>query len=154
MSESTHTVFGENLLIYTYQEGEVKEYPYYLSKVQAGFPSPADDYIESRLTLDSHLIAHPEATFFVRATGNSMAPTVKPNDLLIVDKSIEAQHGDIIIAAVSGDLTLKRLYHKEGIVKLLPDNPQFLPYTVTEEVDLVVWGVVIHIIHSPKVCLP
>lgn len=84
-----------------------------------------------------------------------MIPTARPNDTLIVDRSILARHGDIVIAAVDGDLTLKRLYQKDGVVKLVADNQAFLPYVLTEASELVIWGVVIHIIHTPKpLCMP
>lgn len=123
--------------------------PFYLSKVQAGFPSPGDDYIEGHLDLNQQLVPHPAATFLVRATGDSMTDAgIHSGDLLIVDKSLQAQHGKIVIAALNGELTVKRLSKVGGRVQLLPENPKYKPIDISEEQDFVIWGVVIHVIHS------
>ena len=123
--------------------------PLYASSVRAGFPSPADDYIETRLDLNSHLIKHPAATFFVTASGDSMQKAgIHSGDLLIVDKSINAAHGHIVIAALNGELTVKRLSRMNGCVRLMPENDDFQPIDITEESDLVIWGVVVYVIHS------
>lgn len=123
--------------------------PLYASHVQAGFPSPADDYIETHLDLNAHLIKHPSATFFVIASGDSMTGAgIQSGDMLIVDKSLEATHGKIIIAAIDGELTVKRLSRQAGKVKLLPENSRYGPIDITNEQDLVIWGVVTHVIHS------
>ena len=85
--------------------------PFLKFTAHAGFPSPADDYMEGKLDLNKHLIKHPTATFFVRAAGESMIKVgIHHGDILIVDRSLEAKHGKIIIAAVDGELTVKRLY--------------------------------------------
>lgn len=129
--------------------------PLYSSRVQAGFPSPADDYIEAYLDLNEHLIKHPSATFFVKAEGQSMIGAhIQPGDLLIVDRSITPSHGKIVIAAIQGELTVKRLYQQNGVVKLIPENPEFPEIDISEESELVIWGVVTHIIHSATPCLP
>jgi DNA polymerase V len=123
--------------------------PLYGCTVRAGFPSPADDYIESYLDLNSHLISHPASTFFVRASGDSMIKAgIADGDLLIVDRSIEPTHGRIVIAAVNGELTVKRLSLNTGQTQLLPENDHYPPITITEELELVIWGVVIHNIRS------
>ena len=122
--------------------------PLYACSVQAGFPSPADDYIEARLDLNTHLIKHPAATFFVTASGDSMNKAgIHSGDLLIVDKSISALHGHIVIAAVNGELTVKRLSRVNGRVRLMPENDDFEPIDITEDHDLVIWGVVTYVIH-------
>ncbi len=122
--------------------------PLYASSVRAGFPSPADDYIETRLDLNTHLIQHPAATFFVTASGDSMNKAgIHSGDLLIVDKSINAIHGHIVIAAVNGELTVKRLSRVNGRVRLMPENDDFQPIDITEDHDLVIWGVVTYVIH-------
>lgn len=124
--------------------------PLYLSKVQAGFPSPADDYIERYLDLNSEFIKHPSATFLVTATGDSMINVgIFSGDILIVDRSIDAVDGKIIIAALDGQLTVKRLSRKNGRVQLVPENPKYNPIDITEEQDVVIWGVVIRVIHEP-----
>lgn len=125
--------------------------PLYSSKIQAGFPSPADDYIERYLDLNQQLIQHPAATFILIATGESMTGAgIHPGDMLLVDKSIEATDGTIVIAALDGELTVKRLSKKANRVQLLPENPAFNPIDITEEQDLHIWGVVTYVIHKPS----
>lgn len=131
------------------EEGAPYKMPLYGCTVRAGFPSPADDYIESYLDLNSHLIHHPASTFFVRASGDSMIKAgIADGDLLVVDRSVEARHGRIVIAAVNGELTVKRLSLKNGHTQLLSENDKYLPIDITEALELVLWGVVIHNIHS------
>lgn len=125
------------------------ELPLYGSSVRAGFPSPADDYIERKLDLNTHLVKHPAATFFVKAAGESMINAgIQSGDILVVDRSLEAAHNRIVIAAIDGELTVKRLAKTGGTVKLMAENPDFEPIDITEEQDLVIWGVVTHVIHQ------
>lgn len=132
-----------------YVETQGHKLPLYSSAVQAGFPSPADDYIEAHLDLNKHLIKHPTATFFVKATGDSMIQAgIHPGDILIVDRSLEATHGRIIIAALDGQLTVKRLHQSAGKVLLMPENESYQPIPITDETDLVIWGVVTNVIHE------
>ena len=120
--------------------------PLYSSKVRAGFPSPADDYIETYLDLNARFIQHPASTFFVIASGDSMTGAgIASGDMLVVDRSIEATHGKIVIAAIDGELTVKRLSKSDGRVQLLPENDHYPPIDITDEQDLVIWGVVKHI---------
>jgi DNA polymerase V len=117
--------------------------PLFNHKVAAGFPSPADDYIEGRLSLDEHLIQHKDSTFFVRAKGNSMTGAgIFDGDLLVVDKSLNPSSGDIVIAVVDGDLTVKRLVMNGGKVTLRPENPRYKEIEFKEGQELQVWGVV------------
>jgi DNA polymerase V len=117
--------------------------PLFSHKVAAGFPSPADDYIEGRLSLDEHLIQHREATFFVRAKGNSMTGAgIFDGDLLVVDKSLTPASGDIVIAIVDGDMTVKRLIKRGNIITLKPENPSFKEIEFKDGQELQVWGVV------------
>jgi DNA polymerase V len=117
--------------------------PLFSHKVAAGFPSPADDYIEGRLSLDEHLIQHKDSTFFVRAKGNSMVGAgIFDGDLLVVDKSRSPASGDIVIAVVDGDLTVKRLIKRGNAVILKPENPRFKEIEFTDGQELLVWGVV------------
>lgn len=123
--------------------------PLYACSVRAGFPSPADDYIEMHLDLNRHLIKHPAATFFVTAAGDSMIGAgIASGDMLIVDRSLEATHGKIVIAAINGELTVKRLSRQKGRVQLLPENKQYKPIDITDEEAFVIWGVVTHVIHQ------
>lgn len=123
--------------------------PIFSSKVQAGFPSPADDYIEGYLDLNTKFITHPSSTFVVQAIGDSMVEAgIFAGDWLLVDKSLEATDGKIVIAAINGELTVKRLSRKNNQVQLLPANPQFKPIDITQECDMVIWGVVKLVLHE------
>ena len=123
--------------------------PLYACKVQAGFPSPADDYMEGKLDLNEHLVQHPTATFFVRATGESMLGAgIHPGDILVVDRSLEAKSGKIIIAAVDGELTVKRLKKTANGMCLMPENKAFKPLPISDDNDVVIWGVVTNVIHA------
>lgn len=135
--------------VLTFVESDGYRLPLYACAVEAGFPSPADDYIEGKLDLNKHLVKHPTATFFVRATGESMINAgIYAGDILVVDRSLEARHGKIIIAALDGQLTVKRLHQTAKGIYLMPENDDFKPIPVGEERDLVVWGVVTHVVHA------
>lgn len=122
--------------------------PLFLSRVPAGFPSPAEDYVEGSLDLNEHLIQHKEATFFVRVKGESMIGAgIQNGDLLVVDRALEAVDGNIVIAVVDGELTLKRLSRRNGQVRLLPENPCFHPIEFNDDQSLEIWGVVTNVIH-------
>lgn len=117
--------------------------PLYLHRVRAGFPSPADDHLERRLDLNEHVIKHPSATYYVRAQGDSMEQCgIYCGDLLVVDRSLEAVNGDVVIAVVDGCLACKVLDTKHR--QLLSGNPQFPPIQIDEDMDLVIEGVVTH----------
>ncbi|WED43533.1 LexA family protein [Legionella cardiaca] len=132
-----------------YLENQLQGIPLYSSKVRAGFPSPADDYIESYLDLNAYLIKHPASTFFLIAAGDSMIGAgIQSGDMLIVDKNIEPTHGKIVIAALDGELTVKRLSKTANRVQLLPANESYQPIDITDSQDLVIWGVVTYVIHQ------
>jgi DNA polymerase V len=117
--------------------------PLFSHKVPAGFPSPADDYIQGRLSLDEHLVRHKDSTFFVRAKGNSMVGAgIFDNDLLVVDKSLIPVSGNIVIAVIDGELTVKRLIKRDGKIILKPENPRFNEIELQDGQELQVWGVV------------
>ena len=123
--------------------------PLYSCKISAGFPSPADDHLEKNLDLNSHLIKHPTATFFVRVNGDSMINAgIHDNDILIVDRSLKPAHGKIVIAVVDGQMTVKRLYKQSGKLFLIPENKNFKPIEITENMSIEIWGVVVTAIHS------
>lgn len=123
--------------------------PLYGSRIAAGFPSPADDHLEAAIDLNEQLVQHPAATFFVRVQGHSMINAgIHHGDLLIVDRSLQPKSGAIVIAVVNGELTVKRLHIDAGNVWLLPENPDFAPLPIAEGMDLHIWGVVAHVIHS------
>lgn len=123
--------------------------PLFGHKIAAGFPSPADDYIEDRIDLNQYLIRHQEATFFLRVKGDSMIGAgIHDGDLLVVDRALEPVDGKIVIAVLDGELTVKRLERRGRIIRLLPENPAYAPIEVGHEQDLVIWGVVTNVIHG------
>jgi DNA polymerase V len=123
--------------------------PFYGASVAAGFPSPADDFVEKKLDLNELLINKPASTFFVRAEGESMLGAgINPGDILVVDRSVHPGVGKIIVCALNGELTVKRLRSKEGKLVLAPENPEYSDIPVTEEVEMVIWGVVTSVIHN------
>ena len=123
--------------------------PLFGGKVAAGFPSPADDYVEKNLDLNELLVQKPAATFFVRAQGESMLGAgIHPNDILVVDRSIEAVSGKIVICALNGELTVKRLGRDNEQWQLKAENPDYPDIVIHEELDMVIWGVVTNVIHA------
>ena len=117
--------------------------------VSAGFPSPADDYKEKKLDLNDLLIRQPEATFFAKASGDSMTGAgIFDGDMLIVDRSITATDGKIVIAVVNGELTVKRFKLVDRTAQLHAENPKYSPITLCEGDNVNVWGVVTNVIHS------
>lgn len=123
----------------------------YACKVEAGFPSPADDFIETSLDLNEHLIQHPAATFFVRVNGDSMIGVgIHHHDILVVDRSLDPKHGSIVIAVLNGELTVKTLEYKGESPFLVPANPSYQAITITNDMDFHVWGVVTSVIHQFK----
>jgi DNA polymerase V len=126
--------------------------PLSAERVAAGFPSPAEGYIEQALDLNEHLIHHPAATFFVRADGESMVGAgIFPEDLLVVDRSLNPVNGSVVIAVIDGDFTVKRLSLSKEEIRLFPENSKFESITITEENEFQVWGVVTFSIHSHRI---
>lgn len=123
--------------------------PLFLATVAAGFPSPAGDYIECRLDLNEHLIRHPSATFFVRVAGDSMTGAgIHNGDILIVDRSLQPQSGSVVVAAVNGELTVKRLLRQHGRCMLMPENEAFGCVDIPDGADVTIWGVATSVIHT------
>ncbi len=134
--------------IYEISAGKIK-IPQALETVAAGFPSPAAGYIEDKIDLTQTLIKNIEATFLVRVSGDSMQDAnIASDDILIVDKSLLAKHGNIIIAVLNGEFTVKTLYNRNGIIKLVPANSAYPEIVLSNEQELKVWGVVTYIIHK------
>jgi DNA polymerase V len=139
----------EVTMIYAPDLSTALQRPLFITPVPAGFPSPADDYIEGRLDLNKHLIKHPAATFFVRVTGESMIDAgIHPGDILIVDRALEPVDKKVVIAVVDGDLTVKRIRMKNGRVWLEPENPDYEPLAPAEGTAVEIWGVVTNVIHA------
>ncbi len=123
--------------------------PLFSCKVQAGFPSPAEDHIEKKLDLNEHLIKHPSATFFVRVDGQSMKNSgINSGDILIVDRAITPRSGQVVVAILDGEFTVKRIKIMGKTIHLIPENPDYPFIEITPEIDFQVWGVVTYTIHS------
>lgn len=122
--------------------------PLYLTSISAGFPSPAEDYIDRRLDLNEFLIRHPAATFFVRVEGDSMIDAgIHSGDILIVDRALEPSDNKIVIAVLNGELTVKRIRKIKEKLYLTAENPDFKKVELTPEMGIEVWGVVSYVIH-------
>ena len=111
--------------------------------ISAGFPSPAEDFTELSISLDKHLIQNPAATFMAYANGNSMVQAgIHHGDILIIDRSLDARNSDIIIAVLHGEFTVKRLSIVKDTFFLIPQNPQYSPMKISDDMDFEIWGVV------------
>lgn len=125
-------------------ENPVQSIPLFSSKISAGLPSFADDDLDNSIDLNNYLVEKPNSTFMLKVQGMSMRDAgILPDDVLIVDRSQRATHNKIVIAALDGQLTVKRLFKRTGILKLIPENPDYPEILIQEESDLVIWGVVI-----------
>ena len=123
--------------------------PLFTSKVPAGFPSPANDYIEKNLDLNELMIQNPAATFFARAEGYSMINAgIFPGDILVINRALEAQPDAIVVCVLNDEFTVKRLVNTNGQWQLQAENPDFPPIALNEDSELQIWGVVTHAIHS------
>ena len=123
--------------------------PFSGSSVSAGFPSPADDFKESRISLDATLVKNKEATFYARVSGKSMINAgLDDGDLLVVDRSLEAENGKIVVCFIDGEFTVKRLQKEKNKLFLMPENASYKPIEITEATDLQIWGVVTYVIKS------
>lgn len=132
-----------------HQIGKGVSLPLFISQVSAGFPSPAEDYMDKKLDLNEHLICHPAATFYCRVSGGSMTGVgIHDGDLLIVDRAIEARQGDVVLAVVDGELSCKILDAKGR--QLLPANPRYPAIKIKDGIRFEVEGVVIHSIRSHR----
>lgn len=139
---------GDNVLLPDFR-AEAQSLPLFEHRVAAGFPSPADDHMEKRLDLNEFLVKRPASTFFVRVEGLSMINAgIHPDDVLVVDRAETAADGRIVVAAVDGELTVKRLKKTGARMYLMPENPDYAPIEITGDTDLVIWGVVTSVIHK------
>lgn len=124
--------------------------PIFSTSIAAGFPSPADDYIEQQLDLNQFMVKHPSATFFVRVEGESMRDAgIQSGDILVVDRSIAPAHGKIVVAVIDGEFTVKRMVIERDALFLAPENPAYSRLQVSPDSQFQVWGVVTYVIHKP-----
>ena len=116
--------------------------------IPAGFPSPAQDEIAGRIDLNRDLVKHPLATFYIRVEGDSMEPRIHSGELLVVDRMVETKDGDVVVARLGQEFTVKRLHTEEdGRLWLVSENPSYEPIRITEGMDFEVWGRVMYSIH-------
>ena len=139
---------GEKLSFFSLDEG-LLDVPFYQANVPAGFPSPAEDFMDLDLNLQEYLIQHPSATFCVRVTGDSMRNAgILSGDVMVVDRALEPQNNNIVLAVLNGEFTVKRIQKEGELLYLKPENETFKSIKITEEMGFKVWGVVTHIIHK------
>lgn len=125
--------------------------PYADGGIQAGFPSPAQDYISETLDLNYEIVRHPASTFYGRVNGDSMIDEgIEEGDILVIDRSIEPENGDLAVCCVDGDFTVKRLHFEPGKVWLEPANELYDPILITPECRFDVWGVVTYTIKKNR----
>ena len=125
------------------------ELPFVSSGIKAGFPSPAADFDESKISLDHVLVKNREATFYAKASGTSMTGAgIGDGDIMIIDRSIEPQNNKIAVCFIDGEFTVKRIKVEKDCVYLMPENAAFQPIKVTDENLLVIWGIVTYVIKS------
>ncbi len=123
--------------------------PFYQSNVPAGFPSPAEDFMDLDLNLQEYLIQHPSATFCVRVTGDSMRNAgIFSGDVMVVDRALEPKNNAVVLAVLNGEFTVKRIQKKDDALYLKPENENFQTIKISEEMNFMVWGVVTHVIHK------
>jgi DNA polymerase V len=151
-SNPTH-VTSRLVGVRTFEAGDPLELPLYLSRVPAGFASPADDHVDAKLDLNEHCVKNPASTHLARVEGYSMIEFgINDGDVVVVDRSVEPVDGKIVIAALNGELTVKklRITGKNGTKRmwLVAGNPDYPPTELLEGHELVIWGVVTHVIHK------
>ena len=141
---------NKNTLVKKHKDNSLETVPYILSRISAGFPSPADDYIENNLSISDLLIKNQLSTFLMKASGESMIEAgINDGDVLVVDRSLEARSRDIVIAIFEGNLTVKRLIIKaDGSAILKSENPLYKNILISEYTELEIWGVVTSAIHQ------
>lgn len=119
--------------------------------IRAGFPSPAQDYMEQAIDLNKELIRHPASTFYGRVVGNSMSGEgIEEGDILVIDKSLELMDGDLAICFVNGEFTVKRVKLEKDFAWLVPSNPDYEPIKVTKDDEFTIWGIVTYTVKKNR----
>jgi DNA polymerase V len=137
-----HTIHIHPVLIQT-----TLPLPFIESGISAGFPSPALDFTDAAIDLNKHIIQHPSATFYGRVKGNSLKNAgISDGDLLVIDKSLEPRNGKIAVCFLDGEFTAKRIYKTKTELWLMPENEEYKPIPINENNELIIWGIVTHVI--------
>lgn len=126
-----------------------QKFPYFPSGIKAGFPSPAADFDETRISLDNVLVKNREATFYAKASGTSMIGAgIDDGDIMVIDRSLEPTNNKIAVCCIDGEFTVKRIKTDKNCIYLMPENETFQPIKVTEDNELIIWGIVTYVIKS------
>ena len=137
----------ENLIFFQPKQDQNRSIPLAHTGVSAGFPSPSDDFKELRISIDQEVVKNEEATFYARVAGQSMQGAgLDDGDLLVIDRSKEPEHNAIAVCFIDGEFTVKRLKVEAECVYLMPENPNYSPIKVTEDNQLIIWGVVTYVV--------
>jgi SOS-response transcriptional repressors (RecA-mediated autopeptidases) len=132
---------NKSLVFFKPNENNIKDMPLAHTGVSAGFPSPADDFKELRISIDQEVVKNEEATFYARVDGQSMQGAgLDDGDLLVIDRSKEPEDNAIAVCFIDGEFTVKRLKVEEECIFLIPENPNYKPIKVTEDNQLIIWG--------------
>lgn len=138
---------NKSLVFFKPNENNIKDMPLAHTGVSAGFPSPADDFKELRISIDQEVVKNEEATFYARVDGQSMQGAgLDDGDLLVIDRSKEPEDNAIAVCFIDGEFTVKRLKVEEECIFLIPENPKYKPIKVTEDNQLIIWGVVTYVV--------
>ena len=137
----------ENLIFFQPKQDQSHSIPLAHTGVSAGFPSPADDFKELRISIDQEVVKNEEATFYARVAGQSMQGAgLDDGDLLVIDRSKEPEDNAIAVCFIDGEFTVKRLKVEAACIYLMPENPNYSPIKVTEDNQLIIWGVVTYVV--------
>ncbi len=137
----------ENLIFFQPKQDQSHSMPLAHTGVSAGFPSPADDFKELRISIDQEVVKNEEATFYARVAGQSMQGAgLDDGDLLVIDRSKEPEDNAIAVCFIDGEVTVKRLKVEAACIYLMPENPNYSPIKVTEDNQLIIWGVVTYVV--------
>jgi DNA polymerase V len=139
----------EQFELFLTETSSPRELPLSVPTISAGFPSPAEDFIDKKLDLNEYLVRNQPATFLVKVQGTSMENAgILDGDILVVDRSLEPSSGKIVIGVIDGEFTVKRIEKKAGKFFLLPENESFKPIEITPDMDFKIWGIVTFAIHK------
>lgn len=141
-------MLNENKILFFVPNADSKmEIPFISDGIKAGFPSPAADFDGTRISIDQIVVKNATATFYAKASGNSMIGAgIDDGDILVIDKSLEPQDGKIAVCFIDGEFTIKRIKVQENSLLLLPENPTFKPIEVTQENNFIIWGIVTYVV--------
>ena len=141
----------DNLEFFTVSVESTQETPFIDTMVSAGFPSPADDYLDLPIDLNEYLVENSAATFYIRVSGNSMQDEgIDDGDLLVVDRSKTPKNNDIVIGVLNGEFTVKKIQKTKTKLFMVAANKEYKKIEITEEMDFSVWGVVTYVIHKTR----